>query len=109
MKRLVTYSNCSSAAFIVMLAYMDRVQERSRSLLLNEMNCHRVILTALVLAIKFVDDEVFSNGHYACVGGVEAHEMNQLENKMLQLLNWELYVSPELFKLYEKALVQWKD
>lgn len=107
MSRLVRYCNCSSAAFIVMLAFIDRVQEQCKSLRLCDMNCHRVVLTALVLAVKYTDDEVFSNSHYACVGGIDAREMNQLERKMLDVLNWDLYLSPELFKLYDNGLAHW--
>lgn len=106
MSRLVQYANCSTAAFVLMLVYVDRVQQRCKDLLLTDMNCHRIILTALLLAIKYLDDEVFSNAHYSRVGGVTSHEMNDLEVKMLNILNWELSVAPETYAMYEDGLVQ---
>lgn len=106
MSRLIQYSNCSTAAFVIMLVYIDRVQKRFKSLLLTDMNCHRVILTALVLAIKYVDDEVFSNAHYARVGGVTVKELNELEMKMLSIMDWKMTVSPETYALFEDGLVQ---
>lgn len=105
--RLVEYSNCSAAAAIVMLVYIDRVQDKCESFFLNEINCHRVIMTGLVLGIKYMDDEVFSNAHYASVGGIGVDEMNALEGEMLEMLNWELFVNPEWFKLFENGLMQW--
>lgn len=105
-RRLVQYSNCSTAAFVIMLVYLDRVQERCKDLLVTEMNCHRLLCTALVLAIKYLDDEVFSNGYYARVGGVTCDEMNALELKMLSVLGWNLSVTPQTYALYEDGLVQ---
>lgn len=104
--RLVQYANCSPAAFVVMLVYVDRVKERLPALFVTDMNCHRVVLTALVLAIKFVDDEVFSNAHYSRVGGVTTAELNDLELKFLEALNWTLAVSPDMYTLYEDGLLR---
>lgn len=105
MARLVQYANCSTAAFVSMLIYIDRLQSNCPELLLSEMNCHRIIMGALVLAIKYLDDEVFSNSHYARVGGVTPQEMNQLEITLLELLNWNLHVSPEDYAVYEERLI----
>lgn len=104
MTRLVQYANCSSTAFVIMLVYLDRLQANRRELLLTDMNCHRVVLTALVLAVKYLEDEVFSNCHYASVGGITCKEMNTLEACMLDVLNWDLFVSPETFLAYESGL-----
>ena len=106
LRRLVQYSNCSTSAFIVMLIYLDKIQENCPQLLVTEMNCHRLICTSLVLAIKYLDDEVFSNTYYARVGGVTADEMNQLEVALLNILDWNLSVSPETFSLYEEGLIE---
>lgn len=105
-RRLIQFANCSSAAFILMLIYLDRVQEQCPTLLLTEMNCHRLLCTALVLAIKYLDDEVFSNAYYARVGGVTGDEMNDLELKMLAILKWDLSVKPDTFALYEEGLIR---
>lgn len=105
MTRLIEYANCSSAAFVIMLIYIDRIHPYCDSLKLTEMNCHRMALATLVLAIKYIDDEVFSNAHYSRVGGVTPKEMNQLESKLLQVLDWKLAVSPEEYAMYEDGLM----
>lgn len=105
MARLVQYANCSTAAFVTMLIYVDRLQTLCPELLLSDMNCHRIIITALVAAIKYLDDEVFSNTHYARVGGVTPQEMNDLEINFLNAVNWDLHVSPEDYAVYEDALI----
>lgn len=104
--RLVLYSNCSPSAFIVMLIYLDRVQRRCPALLLNELNCHRLVLTSLVLAIKFIDDDVFPNSHYAAVGGVGIDELNNLELTLLSAISWDLNVCRGRFDHFRKSLME---
>lgn len=103
--RLVVYSNCSSSAFIVMLIYLDRVQRSCPSLALNEMNCHRLILSALVLAIKYLEDDVYLNSHYAFIGGISTSEMNDLELQFLELLGWNLNICRDLFDHFRNSLM----
>lgn len=55
--------------------------------------CCRLVLTATVLAAKFLDDEYYTNRHYAKVGGVSLAELNSLEMHMLTLLAYRLRVS----------------
>lgn len=105
-RRLVQYSNCSASAFVTALVYLDRVQERCKALSMSEMNCHRLICTALVLAIKYLDDEVYSNVYYARVGGLSTEELNSLEATMLDVLGWNLTVCPETYGMYEDSLMQ---
>lgn len=53
----------------------------------------RLLLTATVLAAKFLDDVYYTNRHYAKVGGVSLAELNDLERHMLMLLAYRLRVS----------------
>jgi len=52
-----------------------------------------LLLTATVLAAKFVDDRYFTNKHYAKVGGIPLRDLNALELSMLALLRYRLHVS----------------
>lgn len=106
MRRLVQYVHASHAAFVTMFVYMDRVQEACRMLVASEMNCHRLVFTCLVLAVKYLEDEVHSNVYYAKVGGLTPEEMNALEIKLLEVLDWNLSVSPETYADFEEGLIQ---
>lgn len=48
----------------------------------------RMLLTAVVIAIKFIEDQCFVNAHYAKVGGVELPELNKMELMMCSLLDF---------------------
>jgi hypothetical protein len=68
---------------------------------ISKLNIHRLIVTSMMLAVKFFDDTYYSNAYYAKVGGVKAPEMNVLEIHFLRLIDWHLFVSPEEFDLYK--------
>lgn len=104
--RLVVYSNCSSSAFIVMLVYLERVQRYCPTLTLNSVNCHRLILVALVLAIKYMEDDVYLNSHYAFIGGVSTSELNELELQFLDLIGWNLNVCRDMFDHFRNDLME---
>ena len=59
---------------------------------------------SLMLAAKFFDDYFYNNAFYAKLGGVASIEMNSLELEFLQLLNFSLFVSPEVYFKYHAEL-----
>lgn len=95
-QRLVKYSQCSKSAFVVALVYLNRLEQKDEVLAVTAFNMHRLIICALMIAAKMLDDRCFSNAHYARVGGISAvQEVNRLEVEMLQLLDHRLIVSSE--------------
>lgn len=96
--RLVTYTQCSPSAFVVMLIYLDRVAISNSSLHVTPFNMHRLLVTALTLACKVLDDRCFSNVHYAKVGGIpSAREMNRLELQFLAYVKYRLHVTHTIY------------
>jgi hypothetical protein len=73
--------------------------------LLTELNVHRVVITAILLAAKFFDDAYYNNAYYSKVGGVLVSEMNGLEVDFLFRINFSLHVQPEVFEKYQAELV----
>lgn len=104
-RRLVQYTNCSASGFVVAMVYLDRLQQLTPGLRLTYLNCHRLLMTALCLAAKYIDDEVYSNAYYARVGGLQTAELNKLEAVMLDMLGWKLHVSPDTYALFEDSLI----
>eukprot|EP00188_Purpureofilum_apyrenoidigerum_P005104 Plantae.Rhodophyta-Purpureofilum_apyrenoidigerum.ctg634.p1 GENE.Plantae.Rhodophyta-Purpureofilum_apyrenoidigerum.ctg634~~Plantae.Rhodophyta-Purpureofilum_apyrenoidigerum.ctg634.p1 ORF type:complete len:209 (+),score=18.49 Plantae.Rhodophyta-Purpureofilum_apyrenoidigerum.ctg634:168-794(+) len=93
--RIFKYSQCTSGCYVAALVYLQRIAKRDPSLRLNSLNVHRLIITAVVLAVKFHEDSYFSNSFYARVGGVSLEEFNQLEVAFLQFMDFRLYISTE--------------
>ncbi|PXF41726.1 Cyclin-U4-1 [Gracilariopsis chorda] len=98
LKRLVTYAYCSPSAFVVMLIYMNRTARIACRLMVTPFNMHRLLITALVLACKFLDDKCYANEHYAKVGGIASvQEMNRLELQLLKYLD-RLFVTEDEYR-----------
>lgn len=104
LERIHKYASCSSECFIMALIYIDRLIQRN-NFLLTELNVHRVVITAILLAAKFFDDAYYNNAYYAKVGGVLVSEMNGLEVDFLFRINFSLHVTPELFEKYRAELL----
>ena len=101
--RIKTYSRCSDSCFIVALIYIDRAIE-IKNLVLSHLNVHRILITSILIAVKFLDDSYMNNAFYAQLGGITTNEMNMLELDFLLFLGFSLQVSSDLFSAYHNEL-----
>ncbi len=65
---------------------------------------YRIILTNVLVAIKYNEDDYYSNDFYAKVGGITLQEINSLEYECVKLLNHKLFVDEDFYKKYEVYL-----
>ena len=77
-KRIMKYSKPEPSTLIISLIYIDKLCENT-NFVLNSHNIHRIILASLILAIKYNEDDYYSNEYYAKVGGIALKELNRLE------------------------------
>lgn len=103
LERIHKYACCSNECFILSLIYIDRLIQMN-NFALTGLNVHRVIITSIMLAAKFFDDQYFNNAYYAKVGGVPVSEMNSLEVELLFRLNFSLHVTTDAFRKYKMEL-----
>ena len=103
LSRIKTYSRCSDSCFIVALIYIDRAIE-IKNLVLSHLNVHRILITSILIAVKFLDDSYMNNAFYAQLGGITTNEMNMLELDFLLFLGFSLQVSSDLFSSYHNEL-----
>ena len=101
------YAHCSNASYVIALIYLDRLQEEREDLILNQYCVHkyvnsnfRLLISAIVLAAKYNDDEFYKNVYYAKVGGITLAEMNTLEALFAELLDYKFFVQTEDFNKY---------
>jgi len=102
--RIAKYAVCSSECFVLALVYIDRVIQRNPDFVVNSLNIHRLLITSVMLAAKFFDDQYFNNAYYAKVGGVPCNEMNSLEVEFLFMTNFTLFVPSEQYRQYHTEL-----
>ena len=97
--RIKKYTKIEKSTLIIILIYADRICTTS-GIILNPHNIHRIILGCLLLAVKYNEDLYFSNEQYAKIGGVSLKELNELEYFSFQLLDFNLYISDDIFQKY---------
>ncbi|XP_074588724.1 cyclin-U1-1-like [Curcuma longa] len=104
MERLLRYTRCSASCFVVSYVYIDRAAHQHPSSAVVSRNVHRLVLTGLLLASKFLDDTHRNNAFFAKVGGVTNGELNRMELELLFLLDFNLVVGWREFETYCRHL-----
>ena len=107
-ERINRYSNIQQSTLIIILIYVDRICITS-GIILNPHNIHRLILGCLILAIKYNEDIYFNNEYYAKVGGVSLKELNTLEEISFELIDYNLFVSDDIYQKYLDYITNYKD
>ncbi|CDP03631.1 unnamed protein product [Coffea canephora] len=98
-ERIFKYSCCSPSCFIVAYIYVERFIKRTNAVV-TSLNVHRLLITSVMVAAKYIDDAFYNNAYYARVGGVSTLELNKLEIKFLFGVGFQLFVSSDTFGKY---------
>jgi hypothetical protein len=102
--RMIRYGKCSECCVIVALIYMTRLKKRHTSVCITSCNMQRLLLVAVMVAHKYLDDIYFSNEHWAEIGGISNKELNQLELLFLFHLRFSCNVTRESYDEYLHGL-----
>ncbi|KAG6702112.1 hypothetical protein I3842_07G017900 [Carya illinoinensis] len=102
-ERIFKYSSCSPSCFVVAYIYLERFTQRTGAYL-TTLNAHRLLITTIMVAAKFMDHDCLDNAYFAKVGGVSTAEMNRLEMKFLFTIDFRLHVTTEDFRKYSLQL-----
>jgi hypothetical protein len=106
--RIKKYTKIEKSTLIIILIYADRMCTTS-GIILNPHNIHRIILGCLLLAIKYNEDLYYTNEQYAKVGGVSVQELNDLELYSIQLLNFNLFISEDIYEKYIQYITNYSN
>ncbi|KAE8712167.1 Cyclin-P3-1 [Hibiscus syriacus] len=90
-ERIFKYCKCSNSCFVVAVIYIDRFLQQIDAYL-TLLNMHRLLITSVLVAAKFMDDQCNNNAYYAKAGGVSREELNRLEMFLFDL-DFRLHVT----------------
>ena len=99
LKRISRYTDCNVETLVCAVIYVLRISRRSE-IIITSLNVHRLLITSVVVSMKYVEDECFTNKYMAKVGGVSLSELNRLETLFLKNLDFSLDVSAENFEQF---------
>ena len=107
-ERLLKYSKTFNEIVIIVLIYLDTICAKNK-LNLNYYNIHKFIFAAFIVAIKFYEDDYYSIGYYAKLGGISKKEAISLEYEFLILIDFKLFVNQNLYDKYYNYLSSLND
>ena len=97
--RIQTYSLIEKSTLILSLIYIDRLCQNCK-LTLTFYNIHRILFAAILIAIKYNEDNFYDNKYYAEIAGVKLKELKLIEYQFVELVDFNMYVSDEIFNKY---------
>ncbi|KAK9015592.1 hypothetical protein V6N11_006692 [Hibiscus sabdariffa] len=102
--RIFKYAGCSPSCFLVAYIYVDRFLQRT-DVHLTSLNVHRLLITSVLVAAKFIDDAFFNNAYYARVGGVSTAELNSYKRNTGTFIKSNGQSEPAGLKIVGRAKV----
>jgi hypothetical protein len=98
--RLRRYTRCDINSFLVAITYINRLCNRSVAFCPTCHNIHRLLVSAIHIASKAMDDAFHTNRVMAQCGGLTTEEMCLLESELCVELDWRLQSSAaELYRV----------
>jgi hypothetical protein len=100
LKRIIKYSQIEASTLILSVIYIDKIcQRKNYKICIN--NIHRLLLSSILISIKFNEDDFYKNAQYAKIGGISLQEINKLEYEFFTLIDFSLFTSLNKYKKYE--------
>ena len=106
--RLSQFTKINESTIILILIYIDRIGKINK-FVLTYRNIYKLILASMVIAIKYNEDLYFTNEQYAKVGGVSVQASNDLELYSIQLLNFNLFISEDIYEKYIQYITNYSN
>ena len=101
--RIQEYANMETSTLIMSLILIDRLCQKA-NLTLTYHNIHRIIFSAILISIKYNEDNYYDNKYYADIAGVKLKELQLLEYNFISLLHFHLFIQDEIYEKYKKYL-----
>ncbi|CAH1416096.1 unnamed protein product [Lactuca virosa] len=100
LERVFRYTKAGPSVYVVAYVYIDRFCRLLPEFRITGRNVHRLLITTIMVASKYVEDMNYRNSYFARVGGITTKEMNTLELEFLFLMNFKLHVNVTVFESY---------
>ena len=101
--RIQKYSLVEKSTLILALIYIDRLCKIGK-IILTDYNIHKILFSALILAIKYNEDKFCENEYYSQIAGIKMTELKNIEYNFLSLCNFNVFVDEETFEKYSRNL-----
>lgn len=104
--RLHRYCPMSVAVYLAAAVYIQKLAVEEKAVPVTARTVHRLLLAALRVAMKALEDLSYPHKRFAGVGGVSEKELAKLEISLCYLLDFGLRVTNEVLRSKSWALLQ---
>jgi hypothetical protein len=99
LEHLYKYGRMNISTILLMLIYIDRLCNINK-IKLSYKIIHKLMLSSLIVAIKYNEDEMYSLKFYAGFGGVSIEELEYLEICFISRINFNLFIKEDIYNKY---------
>lgn len=96
--RLIKYTEAEDETLVHALALIDKIC--LKEIYLSERNIYKLFLVSLIVSLKILEDEVYTDKHYASAGGISVKEYSEIEADFLALLDYKVQIDSKTLKIY---------
>jgi len=89
--RIYEHADISMEVMGASMVYMGRLLQSSH-IPCNRLTVHRLIISAIILAVKFIEDAVIRNAFFVYIGGLSILELNRMEVEFLKKIDYRLWI-----------------
>ncbi|GER31210.1 cyclin family protein [Striga asiatica] len=100
LERIFRYTRAGPPVYVVAYVYIDRFCQLYPEFRVGARNVHRLLITTILVASKYVEDMNYRNSYFGRVGGLATQEMNKLEFEFLFLMKFKFHVNVSVFESY---------
>jgi len=100
--RLQRYCPMSTAVYLAAGVYIHKLSVEDKLVPVTSRTVHRLVLAALRVAMKALEDLRYPQKRFAGVGGVNENELKGLEIALCYLMNFDLQVDCQM--MYDKMI-----
>ena len=102
--RIMKYTECENNTLLVAYLYIMKLIEKE-NFVLGINNAYRLLLGAVVLAKKVLEDIRFNNAYYCDIGGISVNELNMIEYSLFTRINFDVNLKMEdVNKVYSQII-----
>ena len=107
LNRIIKYTDIEEKTLIIALIYIEKYS-LSHNETISIHIIHKLLFAAILLAIKYNEDNIYNNQYYSEVAGITLNELNQIEYELIVKLDFSLFIDNKLFSKYNSALSQYQ-
>lgn len=104
--RIMEHTKINESTLVISLIYLDKIFN-TNSFAITPYNIHRLLFVCVIAAIKFNEDIVLKYSFYAKIAGVSKKELFAIEQQMLTLIDYKLFIDEAVYRNYNDYIMHY--